>query len=169
MHEPTITVTGHVGAPPRMRVLASGAVVTDFRLASTPRSPDKNGVWSDGETLWLTVTCWKALAENVAASLHKGDKVTVSGRLKVSTWKTEQGELRSGLEVITPTVGFDLSRGTAVLEKNPPLTLTSDPGPLVDIHTGEVLDEPFDDVEPAEHDELDEDALSLGERVGAGV
>ena len=169
MHEPLITVTGHVGAPPRMRVLASGAVVTDFRLACTPRNPDRTGVWSDGETLWLTVTCWKALAENVAASLHKGDKVTVSGRLKVSSWKTEQGELRSGLEVITPTVGFDLSRGTAVLAKNTPLTLTTDPGLLVDINTGELLDEPLEEVDPTEDDELDEDAISLDERVGAGV
>ena len=167
MQEPFITVTGHVGAPPRLRVLASGAVVTDFRVASTPRNQDKTtGVWSDGETLWFGVSCWRALAENVAASVHKGDKVVVSGRLTVSTWTTEKGEQRSGLEIVNPTVGFDLSRGTAVLHKNPPLTITTDPGYPVDTVTGEVLE----DRDRADDDDLvDEDEVSLGERVGALV
>lgn len=159
MQEPFITVSGHVGAPPRTRVLADGAVVTDFRVASTPRLQDKaTGAWSDGETMWFGVSCWRALAENVAASISKGDKVVVSGRLKVSTWTTEAGEVRSGLEIISPTVGFDLSRGKAVLEKNPPLTVHTDPGYPVDRETGEVI-------EP----DLDEDAISLGEPVGAAA
>lgn len=165
MQEPFITVTGHVGAPPRMRVLASGAVVTDFRVASTPRNLDKTtGVWSDGETMWFGVSCWRALAENVAASVHKGDKVVVSGRLTVSTWTTEKGEQRSGLEIVNPTVGFDLSRGTAVLHKNPPLIITTDPGYPVDTATGEVLEDP----DRGDDDDLpDEDEVSLGDRVGA--
>lgn len=179
MQEPHITVTGHVGADPRTRVLASGAVVTDFRIASTPRVQDKDGAWSDGDTIWFGVSCWRALAENVAASLHKGDKVVVSGRLKVSTWKTDLGEQRSGLEIISPVVGFDLSRGTAVLHKNPPLTLTTDPGAptLVDGRTGELLaggppdrrgagdHEGLDEVE---EDEPDDDETSLGELVAVG-
>ena len=98
-------------------------------------------MWSDGETMWFGVSCWRALAENVAASVSKGDKVVVSGRLTVSTWTTEKGEQRSGLEIVNPTVGFDLSRGTAVLHKNPPLTITSDPGYPVDTVTGEVLED----------------------------
>lgn len=164
MQEPFITVTGHVGAPPRTRVLASGAVVTDFRLASTPRLQDKaTGAWSDGETLWFGVSCWRALAENVAASVSKGDKVVVSGRLTVSTWTTEKGEQRSGLEIISPTVGFDLSRGAAVLHKNPPLTITTDAGYPVDGHTGEVLGEPGH----GDDELLDDDDVSLGEPVGA--
>ena len=67
MLEPFITVVGNVGAPPRTRVLASGAVVTDFRIASTPRRVDRaTGAWSDGETIWFGVSCWRLLAENVA-------------------------------------------------------------------------------------------------------
>lgn len=170
MQEPFITVTGHVGAPPRTRVLADGTIVTDFRVASTPRHRDKaTGAWRDGETMWFGVSCWRALAENVAASVHKGDKVVVSGRLTVSSWTTEKGEQRSGLEIVSPTVGFDLSRGTAVLHKNPPLTVTTDPGYPVDRDTGEVLDgrpEPDDERD----DEVpDEDDVSLGERVGASA
>jgi single-strand DNA-binding protein len=148
--EPLITVVGNVGAPPRTRVVASGAVVTDFRIASTPRRVDRStGAWADGETIWFGVTCWRVLAENVAASLRTGDRVVVTGLLRAHTWKTEQGEERSGLEVNAQTVGFDLSRGKALQERNVPLTVTSDPGDRpagrVDVVTGEVLDEPEDD------------------------
>ena len=173
MQEPHITVTGHVGADPRTRVLASGAVVTDFRIASTPRVQDKDGAWSDGDTMWFGVSCWRALAENVAASVHKGDKVVVSGRLKVSTWKTDLGEQRSGLEIVSPVVGFDLSRGTAVLHRNPPLTVTTDPGypTLVDERTGEMLAGGPPDEDGAADDESagaepDDDQTSLGALVG---
>ena len=122
--------------------------------------------------MWFGVSCWRALAENVAASVHKGDKVVVSGRLKVSTWKTDLGEQRSGLEIISPVVGFDLSRGTAVLHRNPPLTVTTDPGypTLVDTQTGEmhVGGGPDGDDEPGD-EPLDDDETSLGRLVGATV
>ena len=181
MQEPFITVTGNVGAPPRTRVLANGVIVTDFRVASTPRHQDKaTGAWSDGETMWFGVSCWRALAENVAASVSKGDKVVVSGRLTVSSWKTEQGELRSGLEIVNPTVGFDLSRGKAVLQRNAPLTVAVDPGPPhgVDRDTGEVLgggghrsdghgDDELDD--GGLDEALDDDGISLGEGVTAAA
>ena len=148
MLEPFITVVGNVGAPPRTRVLASGAVVTDFRIASTPRRVDKGGAWSDGETIWFGVSCWRLLAENVASSLRTGDRVVVTGHLRAHTWKTEQGEERSGLEVAAQTVAFDLSRGRAVQERSVPLTLTNDPGVRADALTGEVLGEPDHDLDP---------------------
>jgi single-strand DNA-binding protein len=136
--EPFITVVGNVGAPPRTRVLASGAVVTDFRIASTPRRVDKaTGSWSDGETIWFGVSCWRLLAENVASSLRTGDRVVVTGHLRAHTWKTEQGEDRSGLEVDAQTVGFDLSRGKAVQERSVPLVVSTDPGARADALTGE--------------------------------
>ena len=154
MLEPFITVIGNVGAPPRTRVLASGAVVTDFRIASTPRRVDRaSGAWSDGETIWFGVSCWRLLAENVASSLRTGDRVVVTGRLRAHTWKTELGEERSGLEVDAQTVGFDLSRGKAVQERSVPLTVTTDPGVRADRLTGEVLDEPDEDLlGPADHE-----------------
>jgi single-strand DNA-binding protein len=133
VHEPLITVVGNVGTPPRLRVLADGAVVTDFRLAATPRRKDRaTETWTDRETMWFTITCWRALAENVAASLQKGDRVVVTGKLGVNSWETEQGEKRSGLEIDAATVGFDLLRARAVQERSVPLTVTSDPGQPAD-------------------------------------
>ncbi len=130
MHEPFITVVGNVGAPPRTRVLASGAVVTDFRIASTPRRVDRgSGVWSDGETIWFGVSCWRQLAENVVSCVRTGDRVVVTGHLRAHTWRTEQGEERSRLEVDAQTVAFDLSRGRVVQERTVPLGLATDAGP----------------------------------------
>ena len=160
MLEPTITVVGNVGAPPRTRVVAGGAVVTDFRIASTPRNEDKaTGAWSDGATIWFTVSCWRLLAENVAASLKTGDRVVVTGRMRANVWKNEQGEERSGLEILANTVGFDLARGKAVQERSVPLTLTSDPG------------DPHADAPSAgeQSEELDEDEVSLGDPVHAAA
>lgn len=164
MQDPYITVVGNVGAEPRTRVLADGTVVTDFRIASTGRKRDRDGQWVDRETIWFGVSCWKAMAENVAASLSKGDRVVVSGRLVARSWVTEQGDKRSGLEIESATVGLELSRGRAVYERSAPLTLTSDPGfhspgeldtesGRVQLATGELL-EPEQDVEEPEDDEV---------------
>lgn len=135
MHEPFLTVAGNVGAPPRTRVLASGAVVTDFRIASTPRRLDRaSGVWSDGETIWFAVSCWRQLAEHVGACVRTGDRVVVTGHLRAHTWRTEQGEERSRLEVDAQTVAFDLSRGRVVQERSAPLQLAPDAGPPSEPH-----------------------------------
>ena len=116
-----ITVVGNVGWDPNRRVLASGAVVTDFRVATTPRRLDKaTGAWRDLETMWFTVTCWRALADHVADSVRKGDKVVVTGRLQAKSWKTKEGEPRSGLEIEASAVGFDLSRGPATQQRSAP-------------------------------------------------
>ena len=147
MQEPVITVSGNVGGMPRTRVVASGSVVTDFRIANTPRDVDKaTGQWSDGQTVWFGVSCWRNLAENVAASVKTGDRVVVTGRLRAHTWKTEQGEERSSLEIKAQTIGFDLSRGKAVQERSVPLSMTVDPGlPPVEEPADDELEEMYED------------------------
>ena len=118
MSDTQITVVGNVGWGPNRRVLASGAVVTDFRVASTPRRFDKaTNEWRDLEALWFTVSCWRGLADHVATSVQKGDKVVVTGRLQAKSWTTKEGEPRSGLEIDASSVGLDLSRGPATQQR----------------------------------------------------
>jgi single-strand DNA-binding protein len=119
VNEPQITLTGNVAAPPSLRQ-AAGTAVTSFRVGATPRRYDKaTDAWSDGETLWFTVTAWRALAEHCASSLLKGDKVVVSGRLTQRTWTADDGSARTGLEVEAASVGIDLSRGNALSIRKP--------------------------------------------------
>ena len=148
MHEPLLTVVGNVAGPPRQRTTPAGVSVADFRIAATPRQKDKAaGTWADGETIWFGVTAWRALAEHCAASLKKGDRVVVTGRLTTRSWEAENGERRSGLEVEASSVGLDLSRGSASYVRSATLVVNEDPAVLsgqVDAVTGELLREELD-------------------------
>lgn len=118
MNEPHITLTGNVAFAPKLRTVASGTPVADFRLACTPRRQDRaTGEWTDGQTLWFGVTCWKALAENAAASLGKGDRVVVSGRLAMRVWTGDDGVERSSYEIEASSLGVDLHRATVTIER----------------------------------------------------
>ena len=93
----TITVTGVVGSDPRLHVTTQGLAITSFRLASTRRYFDRaKGTWEDGETNWYTVSGFRQLAQNAAASVRKGDRIVVQGRLRLRAW--ESGE-KSGMAV----------------------------------------------------------------------
>ncbi len=148
MHEPNITIVGNVARVPKLRTVAGGAFVADFRLAATPRRLDKStGDWSDGQTLWFGVTCWRSLAENISASLHSGDRVVVTGRLATRSWKGEDGVERQGLEVEATSVGLELSRGTATLVRHARGSASEDtggdagvPSGRVNVVTGEIFD-----------------------------
>lgn len=143
MHEPTVTVVGNVAAPPRQRTTPNGVAVADFRIAATPRKLDRaSGTWSDGETTWFGVTAWRSLGEHCAASLHRGDRVVVSGRLSTRSWDGEGGERRTGLEIDATSVGLELSRGAAGYLRQEPLQTDRDEAwassGRVDPLTGEV-------------------------------
>jgi len=125
----TITLTGVVATTPRSLRTAEGLAITSFRLASAQRRRDRaTGTWSDGETNWYTVTCFRALAENAAVSVGKGERVVVSGRLRVRPW--ESGE-KSGtsVEVDADAVGHDLAWGRSTFTRVLTSTTASGTGP----------------------------------------
>jgi len=102
-----------VATTPRHLVTQDGLPITSFRLASSQRRFDRNqNRWIDGETNWFTVTSFRQLAINTSESVNKGDRIVVTGKLRVRDW--DNGE-RSGtsVEVDADAVGHDLSWGTA--------------------------------------------------------
>lgn len=112
-----ITVIGNVVEDPELRFTASGAAVANFRIASTPRSFDKQtDSWKDGETLWLTCSVWRQQAENVAESLQRGMRVIVTGRLKSRSYEKD-GEKRTVFEIDVEEVGPSLKSATAKVVK----------------------------------------------------
>jgi single-strand DNA-binding protein len=117
MNETTMTIVGNLVDAPKLRRTKSGHFVANFRVASTPRRFDREkGAWVDGDTLFVTVTCWRALGENVNASLHKGQPVIVHGRYYQREYEQEE-TLRTAYELEALAVGPDLSRGIASFEK----------------------------------------------------
>lgn len=109
----TITVRGFVGNDVRTITTESGLPIATFRLASTPRRYDREkSAWVDGETNWFSVTCFRAMAQNVGSTLSKGDPVLVSGRLKVRQWSNDAGQRGTSVEIDADGVGHDLTFGT---------------------------------------------------------
>jgi single-strand DNA-binding protein len=109
----SISTTGLEATVPRHVVTSEGLPITNFRLAATQRKFNRSTqTWEYGETNWFTVTAFRQLAMNFAGSIAKGDRVLVSGRLRIRDW--ENGE-RAGtiVEIDASSVGHDLNWGTA--------------------------------------------------------
>lgn len=113
----TISVQGLVATTPRHLVTQDGLPITSFRLASTHRKFDRTTKkWIDGETNWYTITSFRQLAINASGSISKGDRITVSGKLRVRDW--DNGE-RAGtsVEIEADAIGHDLTWGTSTFTR----------------------------------------------------
>ncbi|MFT4127111.1 MAG: single-stranded DNA-binding protein [Gordonia sp. (in: high G+C Gram-positive bacteria)] len=109
-----ITVIGNLVADPELRFTPSGAAVANIRIASTPRTFDRQtNEWKDGEALFLTCNIWREAAENVTESLTKGTRVIVQGRLKQRSYETREGERRTVVELEVDEIGPSLRYATA--------------------------------------------------------
>ena len=119
MNDVQITICGNTTAPAEIRFTSSGAPVASFTVAHTPRTFDRAAnEWKDGETMFLTCSAWRQLAENVAETLSaKGMRVIVQGRLKQRSYETKEGERRTVYEVDVEEVGPSLLRATAVVTR----------------------------------------------------
>lgn len=117
MNEIPITLVGTAVQDVRTSITRTGTQVSSFRMACNSRRFDKaSNSWVDGDTTYMTVNCWRSLADSVAESVHRGDPLLVTGRLKIREWSTAD---KSGLsvEVEASSVGHDLSRGSSVFTK----------------------------------------------------
>ncbi|MBN3929316.1 single-stranded DNA-binding protein [Streptomyces verrucosisporus] len=116
--ETVITVVGNLVDDPELRFTPSGAAVAKFRVASTPRTFDRQtNEWKDGESLFLTCSVWRQAAENVAESLTRGTRVIVQGRLKQRSYEDREGIKRTVYELDVDEVGASLRNATAKVTK----------------------------------------------------
>ena len=123
MNEAHISLTGYVASEPRIKTIREGLQNLSMRVAWTPRWLDRaTGEWADGNTSYVTVTCWRKLAENAAVCLRKGDPVVVKGRLSVRSYDDKQGVPRTQVDVDANSIGHDLCRGVALFQRTRPAT-----------------------------------------------
>lgn len=109
-----IDLAGFVASEPAFKRLENGTSTAKLRVAYTERRFSREtGEWADGPTSFVTVLCWRTLADNVAISLRKGEPVVVRGRLRVREYPGKDGSPRIAVEVDASSVGHDLSRGVA--------------------------------------------------------
>ena len=117
--ETVITVVGNLVDDPELRFTPSGAAVANFRIASTPRTFDRQtNEWKDGDALFLSCSVWRQAAENVAESLTKGMRVVVQGRLRQRSYEDREGQRRTVVELEVDEVGPSLRYATAKVTRS---------------------------------------------------
>ncbi|MFF8383359.1 single-stranded DNA-binding protein [Streptomyces kanasensis] len=121
MHDTLVTVVGNVATNVEYRETAGGGVAR-FRFAATTRRWDRErSVWTDGPTSFYTVSAWRQLGANLAASVTVGEPLVVHGRLRVREETTGdgqgQGQRRTFVDIDAVAVGHDLARGTAAFRR----------------------------------------------------
>jgi single-strand DNA-binding protein len=117
--EPNVSMTGNLVSDPTRRVTSSGVVVTHIRVASTGRRFDKGrNEWVNTDPVYLSVSCWRQLGDNVAQTLKKGDSVIVTGRVTMREYDDANGgPRRQSYDVEAVAVGPDLGRYVCLLAR----------------------------------------------------
>ncbi len=115
MADNTVTVVGNVTRDPELRFTSGGKGVASFGLAVNRRY-QVNGEWQE-KVSFFNVTAWDQLGENASASLTKGSRVIVTGRLEQREYETNSGEKRNVVEIVADELGPSLRWATAKVER----------------------------------------------------
>ncbi len=113
--ENSVTLVGNITRDPELRYTTGGRGVASFGLAVNRRY-QQNGEWQE-QTSFFNITAWGDLGENAAASLSKGARVIVTGRLQQREYETREGEKRTIVEVIADELGPSLRWAQAQVER----------------------------------------------------
>jgi single-strand DNA-binding protein len=113
--ENSVTLVGNLTKDPELRYTTGGRGVASFGLAVNRRYM-VNGEWQE-QVSFFNVVAWADLGENAAASLHKGNRVIVTGRLEQRSYETRDGEKRNVTEVIADELGPSLRWAQVEIER----------------------------------------------------
>lgn len=117
----SFTETGLVATTPQVVMTQDGISLVSFRMASGSQKFDpQTSTWVTDATNWYTVSATGRLAMNAGESIEKGDRIIVSGRLKIRDW--DNGE-RSGtaVEIDADVIAHDLNYGQTKQNRATPL------------------------------------------------
>lgn len=112
-----MTIVGNVTRTPEIRFTASGVATVSFGVAVNRRVLSKVTGDTTESVSFFNVVAWNSLAENVAQSVNKGDRIMVMGRLEQRSWVTDSGERRTVYEVVADEVGPSLRWAGASVQR----------------------------------------------------
>lgn len=111
----SVTLIGNLTRDPELRYTTGGRAVASFGLAVNRRY-QSNGEWQE-QVSFFNVTAWGDLGENIAATLNKGNRAIVFGRLEQREYETREGEKRTIVEIVAEEVGPGLRWAQAQIER----------------------------------------------------
>jgi single-strand DNA-binding protein len=115
MADSTVTIVGNITRDPELRFTAGGKGIASFGIAVNRRW-QQAGEWQE-KVSFFNVTAWDTLGENAAASLTKGTRVIVTGRLEQREYETKDGEKRNVVEIVADEIGPSLRWARADVER----------------------------------------------------
>ncbi len=95
-----VILVGNLGADPETRYTASGAAITNIRLATSESWRDKQTGENQERTEWHRIVFFNRLAEIAGEYLRKGSQVYVEGKLQTRKWQDQSGQDRYTTEVV---------------------------------------------------------------------
>jgi single-strand DNA-binding protein len=114
-----VTIIGNLTADPELRFTPQGKATAKFSVATAERFKNPQGEWDQRNLTYWNIVAWEQLAENLADTIAKGDKVIVYGKAYTTSWEDKTtGEKRSRMEVTATEVAVALSRVSAKLTKS---------------------------------------------------
>jgi single-strand DNA-binding protein len=117
--EAVTTIVGNLTADPELRYTQGGLPVVNFTVAVNERKFDKQANdWVDGDPLFMRCSLWREAAENLSASVGKGARVVVVGRLKQREFEDREGVKRTVIELDVDEVGPSLRYATAQVTRS---------------------------------------------------
>lgn len=116
MADNEITIVGNLVREPELRFTSGGTATCGFGVAVNRRY-QQNGEWVDAPTNFFNVTVWGQLGENVAATLSKGDRVIVKGRLEFRKYQGKDGAEVTTHDIIADEVAPSLKYATASIQR----------------------------------------------------
>lgn len=100
----TVTISGNLTRDAEVKRTSSGMAIVTFSVAvNERRKNNQTGEW-DNYPNYIDVTWFGTYAEKCAATLTKGARVSVQGKLRQDRWQAQDGSNRSRLGVIADEV-----------------------------------------------------------------
>ena len=101
---------GNVGKDPEIKVASTGNAVATFSLATTDRTKDTTGAWTD-RTEWHSLVAFTRTAEVVRDYVKKGSKLYIEGRIQTRSWDDKDGQKKYRTEIIVNDLVLLSGRG----------------------------------------------------------
>ena len=118
-----VNISGNLTRDPELRATGSGMQILRFGVAVNDRARNQQtGEWEDRPN-FVDCVVFGNRADALSRLLSKGSKVAIEGKLRYSSWETQDGQRRSKLEVVVDEVEFS-PRGTRAAQvlRRPPST-----------------------------------------------